>query len=440
MRSTRASRAGRVPGGSRSGDGSRPGEREEQRGAFREGAPRGLGAGAPASGEGGGRGQAVDSHDVLLSPCAAPAAARRGRYASPPRRTRTWIFRSQARSDGAREPVAAAREATGSRGRPRSRGRCSAAACRGCAPTGRRGSARSPRVEPEVAGHRARAQRVPRVGDDARPMSQPALARTAAPPPAGSAACRGPRGTRRASTPRPLEVARAGVALGRAVARRAAADGDDAGRDALRRTGVLACSSRASKTELGRPSNCEAPSTTIASLTRPVVLPGDPPDARRGAADDEQAARTTRRDEPADAAEGEQHLASVAERGRLERARAAGLEPGDRARGTASRRRSRARPRWKKCTLSGSPPCSPQTPILRPGVAARPSSTEMRTSRPMPAAVDRLERADAEDAEVEVAREERRLDVVAAEAVAHLRQVVGAEGEEVGRLGDRRRR
>ena len=52
-------------------------------------------------------------------------------------------------------------------------------------------------------------------------------------------------------------------------------------------------------------------------------------------------------------------------------------------------------------------------------------------------AVDRLERADPEDAELEVAREERRLDVVAAEALAHLREVVRAEGEEVGGLGDR---
>src|SRR5512145_3095376 len=50
--------------------------------------------------------------------------------------------------------------------------------------------------------------------------------------------------------------------------------------------------------------------------------------------------------------------------------------------------------------------------------------------------VQRLERRDAEDAQVEVAAEERRLHVVAGEAPTHLGQVVGAEGEELGGLRD----
>ena len=58
-------------------------------------------------------------------------------------------------------------------------------------------------------------------------------------------------------------------------------------------------------------------------------------------------------------------------------------------------------------------------------------STPMRPSH-----VDRLERADAEDALLEVGGEERRLDVVAGEAPGGLGEVVGAEGEELGGFGD----
>src|SRR3954468_24740450 len=50
--------------------------------------------------------------------------------------------------------------------------------------------------------------------------------------------------------------------------------------------------------------------------------------------------------------------------------------------------------------------------------------------------VERLERADAEDAEIDVTAEERALDVVAAETPAHLGEVVGAEGEELRSLRD----
>src|SRR5674476_758458 len=51
--------------------------------------------------------------------------------------------------------------------------------------------------------------------------------------------------------------------------------------------------------------------------------------------------------------------------------------------------------------------------------------------------VQGLERRDTEDALVQVAREERRLHVVAREAPGGLGQVVGAEGEELRGLGDR---
>src|SRR6185437_5785934 len=50
--------------------------------------------------------------------------------------------------------------------------------------------------------------------------------------------------------------------------------------------------------------------------------------------------------------------------------------------------------------------------------------------------VERLERRHTEDAEVHVAAEERALDVVAGKAPAHLGEVVGAEAEELGLLGD----
>jgi hypothetical protein len=69
------------------------------------------------------------------------------------------------------------------------------------------------------------------------------------------------------------------------------ADGHDPRRDARPRTATRACWSRALKTELGRPSNCAAPSTTMTSLG-PVVLPGGPPDAGGRAEQHEQDART----------------------------------------------------------------------------------------------------------------------------------------------------
>src|SRR2546421_11818502 len=50
--------------------------------------------------------------------------------------------------------------------------------------------------------------------------------------------------------------------------------------------------------------------------------------------------------------------------------------------------------------------------------------------------IDGLERRYPEDAQLDVATEERALDVVAGEPPAHLGQVVGAEREELRRLGD----
>ena len=39
---------------------------------------------------------------------------------------------------------------------------------------------------------------------------------------------------------------------------------------------------------------------------------------------------------------------------------------------------------WKKSIESGSPPCSPQTPSLRSGLALRPSHAPMRSICPTP--------------------------------------------------------
>src|ERR1700761_2144639 len=52
-------------------------------------------------------------------------------------------------------------------------------------------------------------------------------------------------------------------------------------------------------------------------------------------------------------------------------------------------------------------------------------------------AVDRLERRDAEDAQLQVLSEERGLYIIPGEAPGHLSQVVRAEGEELGAGGDR---
>ena len=87
---------------------------------------------------------------------------------------------------------------------------------------------------------------------------------------------------------------------------------------------------------------------------------------------------------------------------------------------------------------SGSPPVSPQTPQTMsglPGVAGV-AALDAHLDELGNALVERGERVRLADLLVEVERHERGLDVVAGEAQAHLGQVVGAEGEEVGVLGD----
>ena len=95
---------------------------------------------------------------------------------------------------------------------------------------------------------------------------------------------------------------------------------------------------------------------------------------------------------------------------------------------------------WKKWIDSGSPPCSPQTPSVQVG-AGRAALLDRDLHQDADAVdVEGLERRHGEDALVEVAGEERGLDVVAGEPPRGLGEVVGAEGEELGDLGDPVRR
>jgi hypothetical protein len=95
--------------------------------------------------------------------------------------------------------------------------------------------------------------------------------------------------------------------------------------------------------------------------------------------------------------------------------------------------------RWQKSIELGSPPCSPQMPILRPARTFRTLGDGdlhqladallvegSRTDRPAGCRCRR--------------RREERSGVVAREAEAHLRQVVGAEREELGLARDLVRR
>ena len=108
------------------------------------------------------------------------------------------------------------------------------------------------------------------------------------------------------------------------------------------------------------------------------------------------------------------------------------------ARGTASRRRSRARRAWQNSTDGGSPPCSPQMPTLRSGprarARARPPSAP---AGPRPPGRCDTNGSLRQDLLVDVLGQEL-AGVVAREAEGHLRQVVGAEGEEL-RLARRSR-
>ena len=90
----------------------------------------------------------------------------------------------------------------------------------------------------------------------------------------------------------------------------------------------------------------------------------------------------------------------------------------------------------KKAIDSGSPPCSPHTPAIRSGLAARPRSQAGLHQLADATVVDGLERVAGQQPLLEVAGHQASLDVVAAEPEDHLGQVVGAEREEVGHLGD----
>ena len=91
----------------------------------------------------------------------------------------------------------------------------------------------------------------------------------------------------------------------------------------------------------------------------------------------------------------------------------------------------------KKWIDAGSPPCSPQMPILRSGRVLRPRSTPIAHQRADAVGVDRGERILLEDLLVLIDLQELP-DVVAREAEGQLRQVVGAEREEL-RLARRSR-
>ncbi len=80
----------------------------------------------------------------------------------------------------------------------------------------------------------------------------------------------------------------------------------------------------------------------------------------------------------------------------------------------------------------GSPPCSPQTPSFDSGRVLRTSQARPSDQLPDTGRVEGLKRRAVEDLDVDVACQHAPLDVVAAETEGGLRQIVGAEGEEVG--------
>ena len=87
---------------------------------------------------------------------------------------------------------------------------------------------------------------------------------------------------------------------------------------------------------------------------------------------------------------------------------------------------------WQKRTDAGSPPCSPQMPMLQRAVD-RPASLDRGPHQLADAfLVERREGVVREDAVLEVVGEELALGVVAREPERGLGQVVGAEREEVG--------
>ena len=86
--------------------------------------------------------------------------------------------------------------------------------------------------------------------------------------------------------------------------------------------------------------------------------------------------------------------------------------------------------------LSGSPPCSPQTPSPTSPTASRARATAIRISSADALDVQGLERAAIDEAALQVLGHEPALHVIAGEAGGGLREVVGPEAEEVGVSGE----
>src|SRR4051812_16819697 len=195
-----------------------------------------------------------------------------------------------------------------------------------------------------------------------------------------------------------------------------------------------ACTSRAVNTEDGRPSNWAAPSTTIVSdarrsswranhHTRVAVTAT----TRTTSTTTNVTARTTSRTKVKDASP------AVAPRPRDRRP--SGLQPGDRHAERGARHVVEP-DLGEEVDRVGVAAVLAADPEVQVGTRL---AALLRRDAHHPAdalLVEGLERRHTEDAQLEVAAEERRLDVVAREAPAHLGQVVGAEREELRGLGD----
>ena len=99
-------------------------------------------------------------------------------------------------------------------------------------------------------------------------------------------------------------------------------------------------------------------------------------------------------------------------------------------RGMGSTRRSRARSRDRTSRDRGSPPCSPQMPTFSCGRTLPTGRHGNSNQLPNPVLVKDLERIVRKDTALDVVRKEA-AGIVSAQAESGLRQVVGAEGEEL---------
>ena len=117
------------------------------------------------------------------------------------------------------------------------------------------------------------------------------------------------------------------------------------------------------------------------------------------------------------------------------RVRPARRRGGRSAPGRASTRRNRARSRGRNGSRPGSPPCSPQMPSLMSGPRRAAALGGDAHHLADPVGVERHERVVLENAGLLIGADEARR-VVARDAVGGLRQIVGAEAEELGALGD----